>query len=381
MQTTTKRKPWYLGKNLGFDRPADNPPMSTDPPQGQDQTRTVNDREPWYLGKGLTDWTGKAITGAGETVKTLWDGTKYIPYGGEGSALYEWGKTNAAFDPNLGYSDVLPEDWGQSRVSGAYGNEETDALGNFNRLGQAGRSGVIGDEVVDLRNKLRTGNTAIDNAVAEQDYRAITGQLTDPQSQWYQAQKALLDVNSEDEKRKVLEGLSTSRGIGGGRHDMMLRKLAENQTAQKNAYLATAQKDSEASARANQIALKGLENDILKSAIDVAKTGNQTELEANKATSDYVMNAASQNTQRMAQNLQQSLANMDQQYKSKMLELEKSKNYGDMAKWQNEYDTQRQALLTSQIKTMFGIGDDAAEGAGDTLGGITSFLTLMLGGG
>jgi len=99
------------------------------------------------------------------------------------------------------------------------------------------------------------GGTDLGNTVDAQLQKALNGELTDANSEYFKNQTALMDKSSADAKNKMLENMSWGGQTGGGTEARAMMDMNQNLAMNKNNLLAGLQKQqaTEALSRAGQL--------------------------------------------------------------------------------------------------------------------------------
>lgn len=129
-----------------------------------------------------------------------------------------------------------------SPFGGRYAGEEMDMMQNLNRLGNKEYSSELGGNVQNLLKDIQGTKSDVGKAADANVIAAMGGNLTDPDSQYYQAVSKQYDTAGDDAMRRVREAAGQQRGIGGGRLNRQLAETGQRISDQKMAELSGLQK-------------------------------------------------------------------------------------------------------------------------------------------
>ena len=313
-----------------YNRPRHNGP-GYNPPQWSDPS------QPSPVGSQFKDWFDKFRTPPGYD-----DFTKAI----------------GDVDPNAipEYTPIADKYFGDvgktSTVGQYYAGTEKGALDTLNRL-QNTTMEQFGQNVADLVKQWTPQDTELDKAINEQYLKAVRGELTDPNSQYYQAQNKLIDRAIQDEQNRMRMELGSKRGIGSGRAGMIAQDLSQRALDKKIGMLSELQKAQMEAADNRSLALKQLQRDLIGTASGAALGKMGRESEAAQAALSHAYNMGQLQAEQVKTMMQDAMNRINAAIQQQEIALKKAGLYGDASQLSAKYNIELGGLINNLLSTLF----------------------------
>ena len=310
---------------------ANQPGQGYNPPQWSDPS------QPSPVGSQLKDWFDKFRTPPGYE-----DFTKAI----------------GDVDPNAipQYTPIADKYFGDvgktSTVGQYYAGTEKGALDTLNRL-QNTTMEQFGQNVADLVKQWTPQDTELDKAINEQYLKAVRGELTDPNSQYYQAQNKLIDRAIQDEQNRMRMELGSKRGIGSGRAGMIAQDLSQRALDKKIGMLSELQKAQMEAADNRSLALKQLQRDLIGTASGAALGKMGRESEAAQAALSHAYNMGQLQAEQVKTMMQDAMNRINAAIQQQEIALKKAGLYGDASQLGAKYNIELGGLINNLLSTLF----------------------------
>jgi len=222
-----------------------------------------------------------------------------------------------------------------------YSGQEQEIMDRLSQMGGEGAADTLGGNV-----KKFFGDVGVDERSQleldlDQMYRdAVAGNLTEADNKAYQAQSKLFDTAAQDALQDVREQYGAMRGIGGGKYNEAMGKVAENLGNQKMALLADLQrgKADQAANFLNQTTQN--KNQLKQIAANLGTNLSGTNLQATGQMADFIQGNA-----KIAESQAATALNQDRLKLDKEMAAMKSKM--SQGQYEMEYD-QRERQLQEQ---------------------------------
>ena len=312
---------------------------------------------PGQLGRDLAGGLAGLGPGGGDKETPFWDrlGPGGIFQDERGKAFmspWQQGLDNMSGDYLTGNTDYFQDIKDNGPFGGRYSGREEAALG-----GLSGAGASLGGDVMALRGQLQNQKGGLERQMERNYGQALRGGLTNPDSQAFRAQSAIIDRERGDALDEFRNQMGASRGLGSGQFGKGVGKIITRGEQDKMNALTQMQQATAARADTFLSSNKAANNQVLGMAADLAKAGRGFGIQGQSQILGHINNAGNMADRQAGMRLETDLARFDQ-------DNTRLQNVADKTEFEFDGDMRRKELMSNNFQAFMSMMGNMIGGGG-----------------